>query len=141
MCLIHHAEITKYCNQTPLSRPLVTLFHGEICMVLLEWKTDHSVTAIDQTFRLSLDSRQSRGISRMTARSYLRRVQRSENSWESPRSYNITDNGWVLSPRGKRLLWLPHHWRLGETYRTWGGRFLGSLHSELPEAVILELGD
>ena len=45
--------------------------------------------------------------------------------WQSPRGYRITDDGWVLSPTQKRLLWMLPHWRTLETRRTWSGRFLG----------------
>ena len=58
--------------------------------------------------------------------------------WQSRRGYEVTSDGWVLSPTQKRLLWLPHHWRSEEELRTWGGRFLGLGHGELPEVVILE---
>jgi len=59
----------------------------------------------------------------------------------SSRGYRVTDDWWVVSPSGKRLLWLPHDWRSSETSRRWSGRFLGLLHHELPEAVILELDE
>ena len=59
--------------------------------------------------------------------------------WQSPLGYTVTDNGWVISPRGKQLLWLPPNWRSGRTDRAWGERFLALLHPELPEAVVLEL--
>jgi len=59
--------------------------------------------------------------------------------WQSSRGYTVTGNGWVFSPTGKRLLWLPHQWRSVERDRKWSGRFLGLLHGRLPEAVILEL--
>ena len=58
--------------------------------------------------------------------------------WQSPHGYEVTSDEWVRSPGGKPLLWLLRRWRSGEVYRTWGGRFLGLLHDELPEAVILE---
>ena len=58
--------------------------------------------------------------------------------WQSPRGYTATE-GWMLSHTGRRLLWLPPHWRSGETDMVWGGRFLALLHPELPEAVVLEL--
>ena len=57
---------------------------------------------------------------------------------ESSHGYKVTDGGWVLSPTQKHLLWLPHHWRSDDRNRTWGGQFLGLLHSELSEVVILE---
>ena len=49
----------------------------------------------------------------------------------------VTDDGWVLSPNRKRLLWLPHRWRSKE-HRRWDGRFLGLLDGQLAEVVILE---
>ncbi|KAF9642094.1 hypothetical protein BDM02DRAFT_3273592 [Thelephora ganbajun] len=60
--------------------------------------------------------------------------------WLSSRGYQITDDGWILGISGKRLIWLPPHWRSLDTKaRTWSGRFLALLHSALSEAVILEL--
>ena len=59
--------------------------------------------------------------------------------WQSPHGYQVTDHGWIHSPSGKPLLWLPHHWRSGQEDMVWGGQFLGFLHYELPEVVILEL--
>ena len=61
--------------------------------------------------------------------------------WESSRGYRVTDDGWILSPTQKRLLWLPYRWRSTEDQRRWGGRFLGLLLHELPEVVILEFLD
>ena len=58
--------------------------------------------------------------------------------WESRRGYEVTDDGWVLSATQKRLLWLPHLWRSGAREMVWSGRFLGLLHKELSEIVILE---
>jgi hypothetical protein len=58
--------------------------------------------------------------------------------WKSFCGYEVTHDWWVLSPTKKRLLWLPHHWRAEEDYRTWSGQFLGLQHNELPEVVILE---
>ena len=57
--------------------------------------------------------------------------------WDSIRGYKVTDDGWVLSPTQKRLLWLPHRWRSDREYRLWSGRFLGLSH-RLSEVVILE---
>ena len=57
---------------------------------------------------------------------------------ESSRGYVVTDGGWVLSHSQKLLLWLPHRWRSGVRRRVWGGQFLGLLHDELSEVVVLE---
>ena len=58
--------------------------------------------------------------------------------WHSIRGYKITDDGWVLSPTRKRLLWLPHRWRSDQKEdRLWSGRFLRLSH-RLSEMVILE---
>ncbi|KAF9645847.1 hypothetical protein BDM02DRAFT_3262668 [Thelephora ganbajun] len=59
--------------------------------------------------------------------------------WQSSCGYKVADSGWVLSPSGKRLLWLPHRWRSPWWLRMWSGRFLALLDSRLPEPVILEL--
>ena len=56
----------------------------------------------------------------------------------SDHDYEVTDDGWVLSPSRKRLLWLPHRWRSKEEHRRWDGRFLGLLDGQLAEVVILE---
>ena len=58
--------------------------------------------------------------------------------FHSPHGYEVTEDGWVLSPARERLLWLPQRWRSGWTRRTWGGRFLALLHCELSDVVILE---
>ena len=58
--------------------------------------------------------------------------------FHSSRGYEVTDDGWVLSPTRERLLWLPHRWRSTWMVRTWGGRFLALLHRELSDVVILE---
>ena len=58
--------------------------------------------------------------------------------WQSPHGYEVTDDGWLLSPTRKRLLWLPHRWRsASEERRLWSGRFLGLSH-RLSNVVILE---
>ena len=58
--------------------------------------------------------------------------------WQSRRGYEVTGDGWALSPTQKRLLWLPHYWRLGRLGMTWGGRYLGLGYHQLQEVVILE---
>jgi WD40 repeat protein len=55
-----------------------------------------------------------------------------------PHGYVATDDGWVLSPSGKRILWLPRS-RSSTTDKTWNGRFLALLHPVLQEPVLLEL--
>jgi len=62
-----------------------------------------------------------------------------EYPWEPPCNYKITVDGWVFNPNGKRLLWLPPHWRMERLRGMWSGRFLAFSHSKLPEPVILEL--
>lgn len=59
--------------------------------------------------------------------------------WRSPCGCQVTDDGWILTSRGKRLLWLPHHWRSDEREMAWGGNFFALLRGGLPEAVVLEL--
>ena len=58
--------------------------------------------------------------------------------FDSSCGYEVTGDGWVLSPTQKRLLWVPQRWRSGWRYRTWGGRFLGLFRPELSDVVILE---
>ena len=58
--------------------------------------------------------------------------------WRSTRGHKVTDDGWILGPTQKRILWLPHDWRFRERDRMWKGQFLGLLHGGLPEVVILE---
>ena len=58
--------------------------------------------------------------------------------WQSRRGYEVTGDGWVLSAGQKRLLWLPHRWRSQVRQTAWSGRFLGLLHKELSDIVILE---
>ena len=60
---------------------------------------------------------------------------------KSPRGYELTDDGWLLSPTKKRLLCLPDRWKAHELYRTWGERFLGLRHGTLEEVVIMEFLD
>ena len=60
----------------------------------------------------------------------------------SSHGYDIADDGWILNSRKKRVMWLPHYWRKpNEWDRMWDGRFLGLIHDELQEPVIVELGE
>ena len=52
--------------------------------------------------------------------------------------FEVTGDGWVLSPAHKRRLWVPQRWRSDQRYRTWSGRFLGLFYPELSDPVILE---
>ena len=62
--------------------------------------------------------------------------------WESSHGHDVTDDGWILDSRKKRVMWLPHRWRTyEEMHRIWNGRFLGLLDPRLPEPVILELDE
>ena len=63
----------------------------------------------------------------------------SELPWQSSHGYRVVHDEWAHSPGGKRLLWLPHNWRLPEMFRIWRGRFVGLTFALLPEVVILEL--
>jgi hypothetical protein len=58
--------------------------------------------------------------------------------WQSSRGCEVREDGWVLGPTQKRLLWLPPRWRSHDSNRAWNGRFLGIGHGELSEVVILE---
>ena len=84
--------------------------------------------------RLTPDGREIWGLN-----SYSSTEEQWEITWHSePDNYKVTGDGWVLSGTKKRLLWLPHRWRSNRRYREWSGRFLGLLHGELSEVVILE---
>ena len=58
--------------------------------------------------------------------------------WHSYCGYQITNDGWVLSPSGKLLLWLPHQWQ-SVFERKWSGNLLALSQEGAPEAVIIEL--
>jgi len=59
--------------------------------------------------------------------------------WESSYGHKVTDDGWILDSRGKRVMRLPPHWRVSEWYRIWDERFLALFDPGLPEPVIIEL--
>ena len=59
--------------------------------------------------------------------------------WKSSHGYDVMNDGWVFSPSGKRLLWLPPDARPGETDMAWSGQFLALLPPALPEPILLEL--
>jgi hypothetical protein len=57
---------------------------------------------------------------------------------ESSCGYRVTDDGWILSPTQKRLLWLPHHWQSLYSNGVWKGQFLMFLLDGLSEFVLFE---
>ena len=61
--------------------------------------------------------------------------------WRSSHGHRITDDGWIFNSRKKRLMWLPHQWRMGEQCWSWDGQFLGLLNHKLPDPIIIELGE
>ena len=58
--------------------------------------------------------------------------------WHSTYGYQVTDDGWILSPGGRHLLWLPHQW-WSKVERRWGRKFLVLLCSKFLEVVTIEL--
>lgn len=69
-------------------------------------------------------------------------AQSPDYPWRSSKGYKIggLDIQWVLDRGGKRLLWLPPHWRTTDekTWR-WNGDFLVLRRNTLPEPVIVQL--
>lgn len=59
--------------------------------------------------------------------------------WQLPHNYSIMDNQWILTSGGKRLLWLPPHWRSDGWNRMWSRQFLALLDHGLPDPVIVKL--
>jgi WD40 repeat protein len=60
--------------------------------------------------------------------------------WHPPCGYQVTNDGWILSPSGKFLLWLPHHLRQDKMIqRKWSRRFLAIWNENMPEPYILKL--
>ena len=60
------------------------------------------------------------------------------NLQESPLGDKVTNDGWILSPTQKRLLWLPHHWQLSQRKKVWQGQFFMFLFHDISEYVLLE---
>ena len=63
------------------------------------------------------------------------------NPLESPHGHRVADDGWIFNSRKERLMWLPHRWRGYKEGRKWDGRFLGLLHGQLPEPIIIEFDE
>ena len=55
--------------------------------------------------------------------------------WDSPYGYQVTDNGWILSSSGKKLLWLPHQWRSNKLWR----KLSGPLHPNTSSVLFCTL--
>ena len=62
-----------------------------------------------------------------------------ESPWKPSGDYEVTDDRWILTSGGKRLLWFSPYWRSYQWERKRGGKFLVLLHRKLPGFVILEL--
>ena len=61
--------------------------------------------------------------------------------WLSPYGHQITDDGWIVSSSGKRLLWLPPYWQpVDIIQREWNRNFLAVWHTSLPAPIIFEIG-
>jgi hypothetical protein len=59
--------------------------------------------------------------------------------WAPSCGYQVTDEWWILSPGGKRLLMLPPLWQSEGVECVWKGQFLALIHRGLLEPVILEV--
>lgn len=59
--------------------------------------------------------------------------------WRISDGYQVTNDGWILSVDGKRLLMLPPLWQSSMEQQIWNGQFLVLSHGSLPEPVILKL--
>ena len=57
----------------------------------------------------------------------------------SSHGYQVTNDGWVCSSSGKRLLWLPKHWLPWNDYMLWHNKLLAIWNGSLLEPIILEL--
>ena len=87
---------------------------------------------------------ETRGITARYTLDYTRPIGDIEHGqWGCPHGsshgYQVTNDGWIISPSRKRLLMLPPPLRSDTVRRVWNGRFLSLLHGSLSEPVILEL--
>ncbi|KAF9786450.1 hypothetical protein BJ322DRAFT_1210832 [Thelephora terrestris] len=57
---------------------------------------------------------------------------------QSSCGHEIMDDGWIISPTKKWLLWLPDHWRSDDWHPRWSGQTLVLMHHWKSEVVILE---
>ena len=63
-----------------------------------------------------------------------------ECPWRPSHGYRDANDGWILCPRGRRLLILSPHGRSNAEGRVWNGNFLALQHGVLPDGpIILEL--
>ena len=62
--------------------------------------------------------------------------------WHSPCGYQVTDDGWILSPTGMHLMWLPYHLQTDKrSEKFWGKRLLVLGNKNLLEPIILRFED
>ena len=65
-----------------------------------------------------------------------------DDPWQpSSSNYKVMEDGWIYGLGKRRLLWLPPNWRAdqdAQTYRVWAKQFLGLVHQQLEEVVVLE---
>ena len=59
--------------------------------------------------------------------------------WRSTHGYQVTNDGWILCPNGRRLLLLPRRWRADELARRWSGHYFALLGHALSEPLVLDL--
>ena len=62
-----------------------------------------------------------------------------ECPWRSSCGYQVTPDGWVLSPGKKPLLMLPPPWQSHRDHRVWSRQFLALLHGTLSEPIVIEV--
>ena len=61
--------------------------------------------------------------------------------WNAPDGYKVTDNGWIISPSGEWLLWLPHRMQPGSRIQMkWSGKFIAVWNGNSTEPCILDFG-
>ena len=62
--------------------------------------------------------------------------------WNSPHGYQVTDDGWILSPTGMHLMWLPYHWQTRyKVQKFWSKKLLVLHYENLSEPLILRFED
>ncbi|KAF9644130.1 hypothetical protein BDM02DRAFT_3272647 [Thelephora ganbajun] len=143
---LHHVAMVKWCSSSPSYLHLYDVPTGQ-CLASVETKScTPPWFTLDgcEVWCTPLDGKADGWKIIEDSESDITKLEHLESSihpssgfhWQSSCGYKVTNDGWVLSPSGKRLLWLPPSWR---PHRMWSGRFLALLDYALPEPVILEL--